>query len=54
MPNTRPAAKSTMKTKKIILAIDAAPAAIPVNPKIAAIMAITKKMAAQRSIILNF
>jgi hypothetical protein len=32
-------------------AIDAAPAAIPVNPKIAAIIAITKNMAAHLSII---
>ena len=37
--------------KKIILATDAAPAAIPVKPNIAAMMAIKKKIAAHLSII---
>jgi hypothetical protein len=46
--------KSTMKIKKRILAIDAAPAAIPVNPKIPATIAIIKKMAAHLNICLNF
>jgi hypothetical protein len=34
--------------------MDAAPAAIPVNPKTAAISAITKNVIVQRSIILSF
>ena len=38
-----------MKNK--ILAMDAAPAAIPPNPKIAAMMATTRKITVQRSII---
>ena len=42
--------QKTIKIKKIILATDAAPAAIPVNPKIAAMIAITKNMAAHLSI----
>ncbi len=40
-----------MKIKNKILAMDAAPAAIPVKPKIAATIAITKKIAAHLSII---
>jgi len=36
------------------LAIDAAPAAIPPKPKIAAMIAITRKMIVQRNIIINF
>ena len=40
--------------KNNTLAMDAAPAAIPPNPNIAAIMAIIKKIAAQRNIVLNF
>jgi hypothetical protein len=38
----------------MILAIPAAPAAIPPNPKIAAIIAITRKIIIQRTIILVF
>ena len=44
---------STNKTKKIknrILAIEAAPDAMPPNPKIAAIIAMTKNIMVQRSI----
>lgn len=48
--NTR--TNNTIKIKKSIFAIEAAPAAIPPNPKIAAIIAITKKITAQRNIIL--
>ena len=40
--------------KKIILAMDAAPAAIPPNPRTAAISAITKKVIVQRIISNNF
>lgn len=43
-----------MKMKNNILAIEAAPAAIPPNPNIAAIMATTKKMSAQRNICNSF
>ena len=39
--------------KNNILAIEAAPAAMPVKPKIAATIAIMKKIAAQRNIDLN-
>ena len=42
--------KSTKKIKNNILAIEAAPAAIPVKPKIAATIAIIKKIAAHFSI----
>ena len=38
----------------MVLAIDAAPAAIPVNPNIAATMAIKKKMAVHLSIVIVF
>lgn len=44
--------KSTMKMKKMIFAIVAAPAAIPVNPNIAATIAIIKKVTVQRNILL--
>jgi hypothetical protein len=50
-PKTKASKKRTIKTKNNILAIDAAPEAIPPKPKIAAIMAITKKVAAQRNIM---
>ena len=40
--------------KKSILAILAAPAAIPVNPNSAAIKAITKKITDQRNIMIVF
>jgi hypothetical protein len=42
--------KRTRKIKNNTLAIEAAPAAISVKPKTAAIIAITKKMAAHLSI----
>ena len=45
---------NTMKMQKNILAISAAPAAIPVNPKMAAIRAITKKITVQRNITNGF
>ena len=43
-----------MKTKKIVLATDAAPDAIPVNPNTAATIAMTKKMAVHFNIISKF
>ncbi len=45
---------STIKIKKIVLAIDAAPDAMPVKPKMAATIAITKKMAVHFNIIYSF
>ncbi len=50
-PNTKVSKNNTRKIKNNILAIDAAPAAIPVNPNIAAMMAITKNIMAHLSII---
>lgn len=44
--------KSAIKIKKRILAIPAAPAAIPPKPKTAAIKAIIRKVIIQRNIIL--
>ena len=41
----------TRKMKNKIFAMDAAPAAIPPNPKIAAIIATTRKITVQRNII---
>ena len=46
--------KSTRKIKNKILAIPAAPAAIPPNPKMAAMIATTKKITVQRNIALSF
>ena len=45
--------KSTMKTKNKILAIDAAPEAIPPKPKTAAIMATIRKITVQRNIVIE-
>jgi len=45
---------NTIKTKNRILAIDAAPAAIPVKPNTAAIIATIKKISAQRNMSINF
>jgi len=44
----------TIKIKKIVLAIDAAPDAILVKPKIAAIIAMTRKVAVHLSIMYRF
>ena len=46
--------RSTRKIKKMVLAMDAAPAAIPVKPKIAATIAITRKMAVHFNIGMIF
>jgi hypothetical protein len=46
----RTSIKRTRKIKNNILAIEAAPAAMPVKPKIAAIIAIMKNIAAHLSI----
>jgi hypothetical protein len=53
-PATSAITNSTRKTKNKILAMDAAPAAIPVNPNNAAISAIIKKVNDQRNIALRF
>ena len=45
---------NTRKIKNKILAIDAAPAAIPPNPKIAATIATIRKITVQRNIALSF
>jgi hypothetical protein len=45
---------NTRKIKNRILAIEAAPAATPPNPKTAAIIAIIRKITVQRNIALNF
>jgi hypothetical protein len=45
---------NTRKIKNRILAIDAAPAAIPPNPNTAAIIATIKNMTVQRNITLSF
>jgi hypothetical protein len=46
--------KSTTKMKNKTLAIEAAPAAIPKNPKAPAMMAIIRKITVQRNIASNF
>ena len=50
----RESKNKTIKMKNNTLAIDAAPAAIPPKPKIAAIIATTKKVIVQRNITVNF
>jgi hypothetical protein len=45
---------NTRKIKNITLAIEAAPAAIPPNPKMAAIIATTRKITVQRNIVRSF
>lgn len=53
LPKINDKRKSTIKMKNKTFAIDAAPAATPPNPNIAAIMAMTKKMIVQRNISLG-
>ena len=50
IPNTKVTTTKVTKMKKIILAISAAPAAIPVKPNKAAIIATIKKIKAHLSI----
>ena len=54
LPPIREIRKRTIKTKNRILAIPAAPAAIPPNPKTAAIIAMIRKVTVQRSMIRSF
>jgi hypothetical protein len=49
-PDNKEMRNNTMKMKNNIFATEAAPAAIPPNPNMAAIMATTKKISAQRNI----
>jgi hypothetical protein len=46
VPNRSAITNNAMKMKNRILAMDAAPAAMPPNPKMAATIAIMKKMTA--------
>ena len=50
-PNKIAITKSARKIKNNTLAISAAPSAIPPNPNIAAMIAITKKIIDQRNIV---
>ena len=54
LPAIKLRTKRIKKIKNKILAMPPAPAAIPPNPKIAAIIAITKKIIVQRNITLSF
>ena len=53
-PKIRDSTNKIMKTTNRILAIPAAPAAMPPKPKTAAIMAITRKVTVQRNIMVKF
>ena len=53
-PNNKVITNKTRKIKKSTLAMEAAPAAIPPKPKIAAIIAITKKITAHFSMMIKF
>ena len=50
MPNKRTTSHTAKKIKNRVLAIAAAPAAMPVKPNIPAIIAITRKMNDHRNI----
>ena len=52
LPRINPRIQRTMKMKNSVLAIPAAPAAMPVNPNIAAISAITRKIADHLNMII--
>ena len=54
LPKSKLNTNSTKKIKNKILAIPAAPAAIPPKPKIAAMMATIKKITVQRNIVKGF
>lgn len=53
-PKTAVSSTNTIKMKNSVWAIEAAPCAIPVKPKIAATIAITRKIADHLSIIVLF
>jgi hypothetical protein len=54
LPKKRETINNTRKMKNKILAMEAAPAATPPNPRIAAIIATTRKITVQRSIVCFF
>jgi hypothetical protein len=53
-PNTSDSTKSTKKIKNKIFAMEAAPAAMPPNPKMAATIAIIRNVTVQRNIRMLF
>ena len=53
LPNKRERTNKTRKMKNKTLAMPAAPAAMPPNPKMAAIMATIRKMTVQRNILID-
>jgi hypothetical protein len=53
LPPMKDSRNRTIKMKNKILAMEAAPAAMPKKPKTPAIIAITRKIIVQRSIYLN-
>ena len=53
-PNISDNTNNTIKIKNRIFATDAAPAAIPKNPKTPAIIAMIRNMIVQRNIVINF
>jgi hypothetical protein len=53
-PNTSESTNSTKKIKNKTLAIEAAPSAIPPNPKMAATIAIIRNVTVQRNIGIKF
>ena len=54
LPKINDRRNNTIKIAKRIFAMDAAPAAIPPNPNIAAMIATIKKVTVQRNMIVNF
>jgi len=54
LPPMKESRNSTIKIKNRIFAMEAAPAAMPKNPKIPATIAIIKKIIVQRNISLKF
>jgi hypothetical protein len=54
LPKKSETMNSIRKMKNKTLAMEAAPAAIPPNPKIAAMIATTRKITVQRSIVFCF
>jgi hypothetical protein len=53
LPPIKDRIKRTIKMKNRIFAMDAAPAAMPKNPKTPAMIAMTRKMTVQRNIVYN-
>ena len=53
LPNIKDKRNKTIKIANKILAIEAAPAAMPPNPNMAAIIATIKKVTVQRNIVVS-